>query len=251
MNPTKRFFLILAAVSLAVWIAGNVLLGPVGLSAEYRESHKAEHERYIEIIKSSGFKLYEQRPELNAEALPAENVTFVEEYRANPAFIEEQHRIHLYDLFFDFFNAALVLIIAVRFGRKPIVNLLDTKIAELRERMESAAKAGQEAQERREHAEDLLNKFPEEEKRIQEQTDARIERELAQLAEANRNSLKLMAQELADRKEQEVRAAAMLVKRELADQAIDQLAQQYRETLSEERETVLIDRFASDLEKQA
>ena len=52
MSPAKRFLLTFAIVSLVVWIGGNILMGPPGLSRPYLDEHKAEHDHYLEIIKS-------------------------------------------------------------------------------------------------------------------------------------------------------------------------------------------------------
>ena len=251
MSATKKFFLKLAVVSLAVWILANVFLGPPGLSRAYRDQYKAEHDHYLEIVKSDAYKRYSYRPELNAEAIPGEQIDFVERYEARPELIQEQRRIALYGLFFDFFNAALVLLIVVKFGKGPLLKFLDERIAELRQKIESAAQGRKDAEARRKAAQAQITQLPEERRAVEEQTQERLKRELAALEEANRHSLKVMEEELADRKREEEHAAAMMVKRELVNQTIDQLAARYRKERTAERESALVEQFACELEKRS
>ena len=254
MSPAKRFLLILGAVSLVVWIGANLLLGPPGLSRQYLGQYKKEHERYIEVTKSLPYKLYTERPHLHGPGSPgapenlAQNIVFVEQYEANPAFQAEQRRIGVYGLFFDFFNAGLVIVILVRFVRKPVLNFLDEKVAEVRDRIESAAQAREAAEERRRRADHQLAHLDDDRERIAEETARRLEHEMAALKRANERSLALLWRELADRKHQEIVAAKQQVKRELVNETIQRLVERYRAEQSPEREADLIDQFVRDLE---
>jgi len=257
MSPAKRFLLIFAIVSLGVWIGANLLLGPPGLSRPYLRQYKQGHERYIEITKSLPYKLYSERPHLHGPGSPgapqglAENIAFVEQYEANPAFQAEQRRIGVYGLFFDVFNAALVVVILVRFARKPLLNFLEEKAAHVRERIESSAGARGAAEERLRRAEDQLAHVEDERARVAAETARRLEHEMAELKRANERSLALLWQELADRKHQEIVAAKQQVKRELVSETIKRLEERYQAEQSPEREADLIDQFVRDLEARA
>ena len=160
----------------------------------------------------------------------------------------EQRRIGVYGLFFDFFNAGLVVVILVRFARKPLLNFLDEKVAQVRDRIESSAETRRTAEERRRRAEHRLAHLDDDRERIAEETARRLEHEMAELKRANERSLALLWQELADRKHQEIVAAKQQVKRELVNETIKRLVERYRAEQSPEREAELIDQFVRDLE---
>ena len=261
MSDTKRFLLIFFGVALVVWIGINAVLGPPGLSNAYLYGEdgegglKTEHDHYLNIIKSDPYKLYKQRPHLHdphaadaPEGLAAD-IEFVEHYEAGEVFQAEEHRRAFYDMLFDFFNAALVVIIVVYFGRKPLLKFLDEQLAELREKMETLAQARQSAEARKREAEDKLDKLSEEEAEIDAATDARLAKEMAELEESNQRSLEIMQRELEDRKRDEGQAAAMLVKEELVNQAIAKLIDDYKANDTAEQQADLIEQFAGDVEK--
>ena len=261
MSDTKRFLLIFFGAALIVWLGINFRLGPPGLSSAYlygedgEGGFKADHDHYLDIIKSGAYKLYEQRPHLNGPDQPgapkdlAGNIEFVEHYEAREAFQAEEHRRALYDILFDFFNAALVVVLVVYFGRKPLLKFMDEKIAELREKMETLAAARKDAEARRRGAEGKIARLPEEEAQIAAATEARLAKEMAELEEANQRSLEIMRRELEDRKRDEEKAAAMLVKEELVNQAIANLIDDYRAKDSAEQQARLVEQFAGDVEK--
>ena len=137
-------------------------------------------------------------------------------------------------------------------ARPEFAGALDARIAALREKMETAENARLAAEKRKREAEAQMAGMPEEAKRVAKDTQARIDRELAELEQANKRSLMLMEEDLADRKKEEVHAAALLVKKELVNQAVDELAAQYRARLdageSGAHQENLIDGFADNLE---
>ena len=248
MSPTKRFLYIFFGVSLVVWIAANLVLGPPGLSSDYLDEYKDEHDRYLTIIKDEAYKRYMQRPELNEGTVPEEDLAFVQAYQARDAFQAEQRRRMIYGLFFDFFNAALVVILVVRFARKPLLNVVDEKIADLRAKIEEHREARSAAEARRAQAEAKIAQIPAEEEQIKAETQERLKRELEELEQANQHSLKLMEQELEDRKNKEWLSARHLVRCELVNEAVDRVAAQYAAKRSAEHEAVLTDKFMQDIE---
>ncbi len=251
MSPAKRFLLITAVVSLAVWLAINFLFGPAGFSNEYLEQYKAEHSHYLEVAKDEAFQKYMQRPELAADPEMREKAQFVEQYTSRPEFIQEQNRRWWYTLLFDFFNAGLVALIAIRFLTRPLLNFVDERIAELREKMESAAKAREEAQTRRAAAAEKLDQLPNERDRVEAETDARIDKELTQVQEDNQRALGMLEQEIEDRKHGEELAAARLLKRELVTEAVEKLKQDFAARRSPEQQAAIFEQFVGDLERRS
>lgn len=250
MSETKKFLLILAVASLAVWLGANMLIGPPGLSRAYLDKYKAQHDHYLEIAKSTEYKLYSQRPDLHPDSCPQADIDFVAQYTANAEFQAEQRRQTLYDLFFDVFNMSLVVILFVRFGKKPFLKFVDEKIVDLREKVETAAEARRVAEQRRQQSEAHLAQLPDERKEVEEDTRKRLERELAELEEANQHSRQVIMRELADRKRKEEYAAATLMKRELVNQAIARMVERYRAQDSPEHQAALIQHFVGELEKR-
>ena len=259
MNPAKKFMLILALVSMVLWIGVNVVMGGPALSAEYMAEHGTQHERYLEIIKGTMYKNYVQRPNLNGPGqgdVPErfqDDIDFVAQYTSNPAFVEQKHRIALRGYFFEFFNAALVLILVVRFARKPLANLLDEKVTELKERLETAALNRKNTEQRIADAKAKVDDIPAEKKRVAAATDERIEYELAELEKANQQSLEVMGRERDERKEKQRLAAATLVKRELVNNAIDSVIDSHRklanDSNAQDYQAELLNKFLRQLEK--
>ncbi len=246
----KRFLAIVGAVSVVVWGALQ-LLGPPGMSKAYLEKHQHEHERYLSIIKDESYHKYMQRPWLNVGAISEEDLDFARDYAANPSFIQEEHRRGLYGALCDIFNAALVVVIAYRFGKAPLLNFLDTQLAELRHRLDEAAKGREAAEARKAKAQTNIAQLPAEEEEVQRETRHRLDRELADLDEANQHSLRMIEAELADRRREERKNAALVLKRELVNQAVDQLAAAQRAKDAPEGHAVLFDGFLEEVERLA
>lgn len=246
----KQFLLIVGAASLVIWILGNLLWGPPGYSSEYLEANKAEHDHYLAITKSTEYKKYDQRPWLNKEAVPAEDIEFVSQYESNPDFKREQFRRAKYNTFFDFFRFGLVLVIVVFFAKDPVTKLLDEQIAALREKMHTSSQAREEAEARKNQAQANIEAIPEEQQRLEKETRVRLDRELAQLEESNQRSIAIMEQELEDRKRDAELAAARALKAELVNMAIQKMLDDVAQHQSEAHQSALIDRFAEDLEKR-
>ena len=255
MNPkTKKFLILLVGVALVGWISVNWLLGPPGLSRDYLTANRVNHERYLEVVKSDDYKRYIQRPQLfDLESNPElqKRVDFVASYVANEAFQTEQHRIHLYTLFFEFFNAGIVAVLVVRLAKDPLLRFLDTQVEELREKISQAARTRKSAVGRRANVEDKLSHIHEEELKLNAKTERRLERELAELAEANHYSFGLHERELAERRKAEAHAAELTLKRKLVGAAIESLTAQAKAGQTVTKHDALIREFVKDVEAQA
>lgn len=260
MTPTKRFLLGFFGVAIAGWLAGVFLYGPPGMSAAYLDAFGEEHEHYVEVLKSDVYKLWAERPHLHGPetwsdpheaAFLQEAIGFVERYEARPEFHAERERIHRYELFFEFFNPLLVVVLAWRFGRKPLLAFLDGQIAAVRTRIEEAESARAEAKARMDAAARQMASLADERKRLAEETEARIARELADTEAANQASREAMERELEDRKLGERLAAERRLKTELVDAAIAHLTHTIQSQSDPESQRRLVSDFLVELERRA
>lgn len=259
MNPAKKFLLILATVAIVGCIAINVAFGPPGLSRPYLDQYKVDHDHYLKIIKSAPYKLHNERPELNQpdapNAITSQDLAFVEGYLQRDAFKAENHRIGIYDFLFDFFNAALVLALIVRFAKKPITKFLDEQIDALREKMNRAQTERQSAQTRRQDAQTQLELIPHEQERIDDETKAQLTRDFAVMEEDSKKNIALLERERKDRIHEEEVAAEKAVKRELVEHAITRIVNRYTEKTAAgtnaDHQSNLIEQFVRDLESKS
>jgi len=255
LNPeTKRFLLLLTGVAMAGWIAANWLLGPPGHSRAYLDAHGAAHDRYLETVKSDDYKRYIQRPhlvDLDEQPNLQARIEHVAAYTNSEAFQAERHRIHLYGLFFEIFNAAIVVILVVRLAKPPLLKFLDGQIEELREKINQAARSRKSALGRRTAIAEKLANVHEDELKLQADTEARLERQMAELAEANHYSLSLHQRELIERKKAEVHGARIAMKRKIIDAAVASLVGQTRAHQTPEGHDALVRQFAADVEARS
>lgn len=259
MNPAKKFLLILATVAIVGCIAINVAFGPPTLSRPYLDQYKVDHDHYLKIIKSDPYKLHSERPTLHVpddpNAITSQDLAFVETYLQGDDFKAENHRITIYDYLFDFFNAALVLVLIVRFAKKPIANFLDEQIASLREKMNRAKTERQTAETRRQDAETQIELIPHEQERIDDETKAQLTRDFAVMEEDSKKNIALLERERKDRINEEELAAEKAVKRELVDQAINRIVSRYTQktaaSTNADHQSNLIGQFVRDLESKS
>jgi F0F1-type ATP synthase membrane subunit b/b' len=250
VNPTKRFFLIFFGVYLVVTVLWAAFMGPPGLTNEYLDEYKADHERYLQVIKSDAYKIHKERPNLHpAEGKLLRGVEFVKEYEAREGFHAEQKRISLFELVFSIVNAAMVVILAVRFGRKPLLGFLDEKIDDIRQKLDRSESARAKAAELRAAAEDNVARLDAQRQKVEQQAGEMIKDEKARLAEGTRLALEQLDEETEARKRAEERRAAMLVKEELVTQSVDQLAKELQTTLTPQDQDGLFDEFLGRLER--
>ncbi len=249
----KRYF----AVAFGVWLLFAITLGPGDLSCAYRAEYREDHDRYLNISKSEAYKRYTQRPHLNEpgmEGVPESftwaQIDFLEEYEGRDDFRRERRRSTFYTVFFQFFNAGLVVWIAWRLGKAPLLKLLDNQIHELRDKLAAIRNAREAAAARKNAAQEKLARIDDEDERISAETQARLARETDELEEKQQRRLEIMCREMEDRKKEEAHAALMAAKAELVDKAVNALLQTYKETDNETLQAKLIDAFTADLEKQ-
>jgi F0F1-type ATP synthase membrane subunit b/b' len=250
-SSAKRFLINLVVVALAGWLGGNWLLGGPSLSKDYLESHRVEHEHYLEIVKSDAYKRYMQRPhlvDLESDTALRDRIGFVETYVAQEAFESEQHRLELRSLFFDFFNVALVVVLVIRFARRPFLAFIDGQIETIRERLNQAARSRKAAAARVAAAREKHARLHEEELRVNAETEHRLERELADLASASHYSLGQYERDLAERKKAAEHAAELTVRRRLVEKAIEDLKSALAVEDSPARQDQFVAQFIDRLE---
>jgi len=249
----KPFIAVLFSVAFAGWITGNALFGFPGLSSEYLEKYKHEHEHYLEVVKSDDYKRYIQRPHLFDMAKAhdkhfAENLAFVEEYEHNPELAAEEHRLEKRSYFFDFFNASLVILLFARFGWRPLIAFIDRSIAEKVERMH-AAKAGRlRAAEAMIEARAKLSDIPEAEAKASADADAAMRRVMEEMQARQSARLEEVQRELAEQETGAVQAAERRLRRELFDKAARELEEELRANPPEHARDALVERFTAALE---
>ena len=124
---------------LAISLLLLAVLGPVGMSKTYLDKYEADHDRYIQTTKLDTYKRWRQRPELNPpDNNLAARIAFVDEYTARSEFIGEQLRRAIYEFLIDVYKVAMVIILVLRFGRKPLRKLLQGMIENVRKGKEDA-----------------------------------------------------------------------------------------------------------------
>lgn len=246
----KRFLLGYFVAYVAVATLVNVFLGPPGMSSEFLDAYKQEYDRYLEITKSVPYKKWEQRPHLNPpdESLQAQ-IDFVDEFRALPAFQAEEDRRFWYSLILDFFNVFMVILLALRFARRPLVGFLDSSVAKIKAELDRARQARETADARLRAAEASIGRLPEEKAAVESQMLTRAE-ELRRETEAlTEKSLELLRRETEDRLEHERALAVQAMKRELVEEAVSSIAERARAENGGREDAALVDDFVVQLEK--
>ncbi|MCP4640339.1 MAG: hypothetical protein GY851_07905 [bacterium] len=250
MSPAKRFMTVYIVAYLAIAIGATVVFGGPNLSDEYVEDFGRDHETYLDIIKSDPYKLHRENPNLHpAEGKLVERVAFVEEYEANPAFISEEHRLATRSLFYEFYNALAFIIIAVRFGKKPLLNAVDEQIARLKARIDKAQKASDAAAASRTEAETKVQALDTDKARIADQAAEAAREETAAIDTGTTEQLAQVDAETEARKKQEERKAAAELQRRLVERSVELVEERLRATESGAREDVLVAQFAEGLDQ--
>lgn len=251
MRSAKSFLIAYAAVYFVGAIGLNVWLGPPGMSRDYLDQYKADHDRYVEIQKRSEFKMWKQRPHLNPpDERLALAIAFAEEYEARPEFQSEMVRRTRYDLLFDLFNTAMLILLIVRFGWKPTLGILDRFIEALRERIDRAAERRQDAEARRKAAQEQALRLEAEQTAIEERVEARIADMRREAALHGAQSLSSLNHETEDRKHNEEARARSELKRALVDELLRDVELRFHESDSATLHATLLDRFLDDIDSR-
>ena len=251
MSPAKRFLIIYAVVYLVIALALVVTLGPPGYSSDYLEKYKGAEDRYLTIVKSDGYKLYKEHPTEEGKQALGEALEFVAAHEALPEWQAETRRRFVFGTLFDFFNAAAVIVLAVRFGGRPFLNFLDEKIDAVRTRMDKAAQAKSAAAKHRADAQAKVDNIRAEQEELAALSQEQMAEDRTAIEESTAHGFEQIDLETEDRKNLEERRAAFQLRQELVYRAIDLLKAQSREAASSETQAAQIDLFVQGLEKRS
>lgn len=247
---SKRYFMIVTAIYAVAVLVGLAAFRSPGLSRPYLQKYGMEHERYLAIFKSPQFKAYEERPALYPpKGRFAEDVEFVERYRARPEFIREEHRIAWYVEYFKVLNSAAFILYLAGLVGKPLLSFLDAQIEEIRRRFAEAEKARRAAAAQRAAAQAKVDEWGETEERIRKESEAAIAKHLAKIQEEADCAKALLEKQKVDRKQAELYTAARSIKTELVTKAIRQLEERYETELTQEKLNANVDRFIALMER--
>lgn len=248
MSSTKGFLAAFAVVYVILASAGLYLWGPPGNSAEFLAEHKDSYDHYLATTKSTAYKQFIQQgdaapddPAMTAQA------AFIDEFVASPDFQAETRRRAIYGYYFGFLNAGGLMLIAYRFGRKPITGFLDTQIAEIQVRLERAAAARAEANARLEEAQSRIDGLKIDEAEAQKHAAELMERERILLEEGTQNALAFIDQETEDRKRIVGVQAEKTLRKELIEHATKTIVEDYHAKRNAATETAEIDLFIAGL----
>lgn len=251
MSSVKRFLIACAVIYMVLAILINITLGPPGLSGDYLDEFKPDHERYLYITKGDDYKLWAENPELHPpnEKLSDADIEFVSDYEDGDAYQAEVTRRWRYQAIFDFLTFTMIIILGVRFGKAPVLAFLDARVDEVRRRIQRAEDASAAAVKRKGDAQTKLDGLDQERTDTGDATQRRIELERARIEESTAQALALLERETEDRRHQEELKAQGLMKRELVDEAIEIISERYKAERTKEQESVIIDQLMQQLEK--
>jgi len=253
MNPVKKFLLQLLGGYLLIAVPLAIFLGPPGFSSAFLDEYQDDLDHYYEVIKSTEYKHWQQRPHL-VEADPerytdafAGDVAFVQEFGSSAAYLNEMRRRDLLRILFNFLNAGVGVTLIVRFGRKPLMDFLDKQVAEVRNQLESAEQARKEAQAARGAAEMKMGSLAAETEGMAEQAHAAAQEAVSALEAETAELMAAIEIELAMRKKMEVQRAAMGLKAELVEEAGRRVEQRLAEESGEDGQRLLVAQFLEGL----
>jgi len=250
MKSVKNFLIGFVVAYLVIAIGLNMLLGPPGMSPGYMEEFKQDHDHYIEVIKNKEYKFYIQRPHLvEASETLQQNAAFVEAYEAREEFQHEMHRRHIYELSFEFFNVLMLLVLIVPLARKPIMNLLERMIGEVREALTTVETNLTHANDRLETAEKQISGLDQDRAGYERLVEERIEVLRRDSALFTGQSMSLLNQETEERKEYEQIKAERKMKEIVVDAALEQIAKEAQGANAADWNDILIRQFTTDVGK--
>lgn len=249
---SKRYFIIVAVLYLVGCGLGVVFWKSPSLSSAYMAAHKADHERYLKIIRTEAFKRHEERPQLHPLTGEAfEDAEFVEHYRENPEFEHEENRIARYIEFMKIVNS--VAFIALLWGAvgSKLTAVLDERIETVRKRFADVEAAEIQAKKIEEASAQKMAAWPEIESSIRKESEETMAQSLAKIKEEDDSARALLDRQEEERRHAELLAAADTIRVELVTEAIRQAEGHYRAQRGEEKLDVNVDRFINLLERMS
>ncbi len=253
MANIKRFLILYVVGYMIIATGINMIFGPPSMSAEYLAEYKGDHDFYLEATKNSEYKRWKQRPDLIADTdgKLQNYIVFVDEYEAREAFQEEEDRLHIYTLLFEFFNAGMVVVLVGALAKGPVVKLVDGMIASMRETLDETATVCATAAERLDAAEHKIAGLDEDLAGYAELVKERIEHIRRDAALLTGQSLSRFNKEVENRKHNEETKARQQLKEIAVDAAIAQLLEKFKSNGCDEHNQALVAQFVAELEKSS
>lgn len=248
MKSTRGFLIAYAIVYIGGGVILNAILGPPGYSAEYMEANKDAHDHYLTITKDADYRKWVQQGKPANEELEADDA-FIQEYESNEEFQSESTRRAWYDGIFDVFNSIMLVVLAARFGTKPLLGFIDKQIAEIESDIRGAEESKEAAAARKAENESKIATLGDEEADAKAEAEKLGKEELANIAERTQEGVALIERERDDRLNQEKLAARNAMKAALVDEAIAQLEAKIRDEADDAKHAALVDIFINDLEQ--
>lgn len=251
MARIKRFLIIYSLGYIIVATGINMIFGPPGMSADYLSDYKADHDRYIEAIKNPDYKIWKQRPNLleAPDARLQDRIDYTAEYEDREEFQEEQHRLHIYNLLFEFFNAGMVVVLVVVLAKGPVGNLVNGLIDKIREQLDEADTTLEVATTRLDAAEQKIAGLDADLAGNAKLVEERIENIRHDAALFTGQSISRLNKEVENRKRHEESKARQQLKEIAVDAAIEQILEKFKANGTDVHNQALIKQFVSELEK--
>ena len=231
-------------------VIGLFLFGSPSYSKQFRHEYQAELDRFVSIVHSEYYKLYEDRPALHPlHGEELENVEWAEHFAESEAFDAESRRIARYIQYFNALNSAAFILFMIALAGKPILGHLDGQIQEIRQRLDDAAAARKQAGTRKASAESRMEAWQQEASQIQEKAEAELARCLAEVEREEAESRAAIERHAEERRQMEAEALAQTIHRELVSEAIGQLEKRYNAEKSVEELERSVDHFTTLIER--
>jgi F0F1-type ATP synthase membrane subunit b/b' len=253
MTPLKRFFLLYFGLYLGGMLLINLLFGPPGMSRQFTSDPvtREAYEHYLEIIKSERYKRWQQNPQIDPAATPGlpEQIEFVQAFETRPFFQAEMRRRERYRISGEMFHVAMMLLLIIKFARRPLLRFLDQGIDRVRQQIAQAEAARREAMQRRSSAAEAIARLDEEKARIEQEGRLLMDQDLAQIHTLTEQSVAHVLEAAEDQKREEMQAAMLRLRAELVDRAVQRIVDRFESEASEREHQLLLTQFVDEVER--
>lgn len=245
----KRMLMFFTILYVAGMVLGLAVFRSPNFSSAYLAKYKEDHERFHQILKNEAYVLHVERPALHPLTPELEaDAAFVEEYEARPEYRAEHGRTLGYQWYFRVFNSLYFIALIVAAGRRPLLAYLDDQTATIREDIVSSQRNADDGTTKKAGAQAQLERWPEQERTIAEDSEKTVISEVAVIHEEFDNTRRQLGQTTEDRKSAEYWRVARTIEQELIEQSIAELKERYRRGLNVERLGEDVDQFVRTME---
>jgi len=247
---TKKFLYTTVAIYIVAAVVGIALFRSPGYSRQYIAKYAHDMERRHKIMKNEAYKAYIERPKLHpASAKLLADVSFMKEYESRKEFTNEQRRMFRYTIYFRVLNSAVFIVLMGYALKKPVLDFLDKKVAEIRNELSDAERARIEAAQAKSEADGKMERWQQTTEGIKKETDALIARQLQGIHKELEDTKAQLGKEQEDRRLAEERRAVRIIKEDLVNGAAAALEQRYKTEATQARLTASVDSFVRFMER--